>query len=164
MSVKARKPTTLAGKQITTHSLRHSLAMDLLRNGLDVAVVALWLGHEKLESVNAYVHADPDTQGTGAGSPHTAQSRQAPRAATSRPTTCSPSSKASSNAASEVARIAVDHRQPSRIRAPPPLATRHYGRRGIEGVMPISALRLVAVPVGVLCLVGMAGLGIDVSR
>jgi site-specific recombinase XerD len=50
---------TLAGKRITTHSLRHSLAMELLRNGLDVAVVALWLGHEKLESVNAYVHADP---------------------------------------------------------------------------------------------------------
>ena len=27
-------------------------------NGLDVAVLALWLGHEKLESVNAYLHAD----------------------------------------------------------------------------------------------------------
>jgi integrase/recombinase XerD len=33
--------------------------MDLLHNGLDAAVVALWLGHEKLESVNAYIHADP---------------------------------------------------------------------------------------------------------
>jgi hypothetical protein len=33
--------------------------MDLLRNGLDVAVLAIWLGHEKLESVNAYIHADP---------------------------------------------------------------------------------------------------------
>jgi hypothetical protein len=33
--------------------------MDLLRNGLDAAVLALWLGHEKLESVNAYIHADP---------------------------------------------------------------------------------------------------------
>ena len=33
--------------------------MDLLRNGLDVAVLAMWLGHEKLESVNAYIHADP---------------------------------------------------------------------------------------------------------
>ncbi len=33
--------------------------MDLLRNGLDVAVLALWLGHEKLESVNAYIQADP---------------------------------------------------------------------------------------------------------
>ena len=33
--------------------------MDLLHHGLDAAVVALWLGHEKLESVNAYIHADP---------------------------------------------------------------------------------------------------------
>jgi hypothetical protein len=32
--------------------------MDLLANGLDVAVLAMWLGHEKLESVNPYVHAD----------------------------------------------------------------------------------------------------------
>jgi integrase/recombinase XerD len=32
--------------------------MDLLRNGVDAAVLAMWLGHEKLESVNAYIHAD----------------------------------------------------------------------------------------------------------
>ena len=50
---------SLANKQISTHNLRHSCAMDLLRNGLDVAVLALWLGHEKLESVNAYIQADP---------------------------------------------------------------------------------------------------------
>ncbi len=50
---------TLADKQISTHNLRHSVAMDLLLHGLDAAVVALWLGHEKLESVNAYIHADP---------------------------------------------------------------------------------------------------------
>lgn len=49
----------LANKQVSTHTLRHSCAMDLLRNGLDVAVLAIWLGHEKLESVNAYIHADP---------------------------------------------------------------------------------------------------------
>jgi integrase/recombinase XerD len=49
----------LARKQISTHNLRHSLAMDLLHHGLDAAVLALWLGHEKLESVNAYIHADP---------------------------------------------------------------------------------------------------------
>jgi integrase/recombinase XerD len=48
----------LAAKRITAHTLRHSCAMDLLTNGLDVAVLALWLGHEKLESVNAYLHAD----------------------------------------------------------------------------------------------------------
>jgi integrase/recombinase XerD len=49
---------SLAAKRITAHTLRHSCAMDLLTNGLDVAVLALWLGHEKLESVNAYLHAD----------------------------------------------------------------------------------------------------------
>lgn len=45
-------------KRITAHNLRHSCAMDLLASGLDVATVAIWLGHEKLESVNAYVHSD----------------------------------------------------------------------------------------------------------
>ena len=50
---------SLASKQISTHNLRHSCAMDLLRNGLDAAVLAMWLGHEKLESVNAYINADP---------------------------------------------------------------------------------------------------------
>jgi len=53
-----RKCPSLAAKRITCHTLRHSCAMDLLTNGLDVAVLALWLGHEKLESVNAYLHAD----------------------------------------------------------------------------------------------------------
>ena len=52
------KYPSLAAKRITTHTLRHSCAMELLTNGLDVAVLALWLGHEKLESVNAYLHAD----------------------------------------------------------------------------------------------------------
>ncbi|MEW6470702.1 MAG: tyrosine-type recombinase/integrase [Actinomycetota bacterium] len=46
-------------KRISTHTLRHSCAMDLLRCGVDPAVLAMWLGHEKLESVNAYIHADP---------------------------------------------------------------------------------------------------------
>jgi integrase/recombinase XerD len=49
----------LTNKQISTHNLRHSLAMDLLHHGVAAAVVALWLGHEKLESVNVYLHADP---------------------------------------------------------------------------------------------------------
>ena len=52
------KHPSLAAKRITPHTLRHSCAMDLLTSGLDVAVLALWLGHEKLESVNAYLHAD----------------------------------------------------------------------------------------------------------
>jgi integrase/recombinase XerD len=49
---------SLGSKRVTAHNLRHSCAMDLLASGLDVATVAIWLGHEKLESVNAYVHSD----------------------------------------------------------------------------------------------------------
>jgi site-specific recombinase XerD len=54
-----RSSPNLANKRISTHNLRHSCAMDLLRGGVDPAVLAMWLGHEKLESVNAYIHADP---------------------------------------------------------------------------------------------------------
>ena len=50
--------SSIESKRISTHNLRHSCAMDLLSNGVDVATVALWLGHEKLDSVNAYVQAD----------------------------------------------------------------------------------------------------------
>ena len=50
---------TLANKSVSTHNLRHSCAMDWLRHGADAAVVALLLGHEKLESVKPYIHADP---------------------------------------------------------------------------------------------------------
>jgi integrase/recombinase XerD len=50
---------SLANKKVSTGNLRHSFAMDLLSNGLDVAVLATWLGHEKLESINAYIHDDP---------------------------------------------------------------------------------------------------------
>lgn len=57
-TARARCPN-LDAKRISTHNLRHSCAMDLLRHGTDAAVLAMWLGHEKLESVNAYIHADP---------------------------------------------------------------------------------------------------------
>jgi integrase/recombinase XerD len=32
--------------------------MALLQSGVDIAVIALWLGHESIETTNAYVHAD----------------------------------------------------------------------------------------------------------
>jgi site-specific recombinase XerD len=49
---------TLAGRTITPHSLRHTAAMDLLRRGVDVTVIALWLGHESIETTQIYLHAD----------------------------------------------------------------------------------------------------------
>lgn len=49
---------SLKAKHPTPHTLRHSCAMDLLSSGVDRTVVALWLGHEKVETVNIYTHAD----------------------------------------------------------------------------------------------------------
>lgn len=39
------------------HVLRHSVAMDLLQQGVDRSVIALWLGHESIESTEVYLHA-----------------------------------------------------------------------------------------------------------
>jgi integrase/recombinase XerD len=49
---------SLAAKTLTPHVLRHTTAMRLLRAGVDTSVIALWLGHEKAETVQIYVHAD----------------------------------------------------------------------------------------------------------
>jgi site-specific recombinase XerD len=50
---------TMAHKTVTPHVLRHSAAMTLLRSGTDPIVVALWMGHESVETTNIYTHADP---------------------------------------------------------------------------------------------------------
>jgi integrase/recombinase XerD len=49
---------SLIKKRLTFHSLRHSLAMSLLRHGVDRSVIALWLGHEKVETTSIYLQAD----------------------------------------------------------------------------------------------------------
>lgn len=49
---------TLASKQVTAHTLRHTCAMDLLHAGVDPTVIALWLGHEDVRSTVPYLHAD----------------------------------------------------------------------------------------------------------
>lgn len=49
---------SLVGKRISPHVLRHSTAMELLQHGVDQSVIALWLGHESVETTQVYVHAD----------------------------------------------------------------------------------------------------------
>jgi integrase/recombinase XerD len=48
----------LATKTISPHTLRHSAAMALLHAGVDITVIALWLGHESTETTQVYMHAD----------------------------------------------------------------------------------------------------------
>ena len=54
----ARSCPSLAAKRVSPHVLRHSTAMDLLHHGVDQTVIALWLGHESVETTQVYVHAD----------------------------------------------------------------------------------------------------------
>jgi integrase/recombinase XerD len=49
---------TLARKNVTPHVLRHTAAMRLLQAGVDTSVIALWLGHESVQSTQVYLHAD----------------------------------------------------------------------------------------------------------
>lgn len=49
---------SLAAKQVTMHTLRHTAAMRLLLAGNDITVIALWLGHEQIATTNIYLHAD----------------------------------------------------------------------------------------------------------
>ena len=49
---------SLKGKNVSPHVLRHATAMDLLQHGVDRSVIALWLGHESMETTQMYLHAD----------------------------------------------------------------------------------------------------------
>jgi site-specific recombinase XerD len=49
---------SLKGKHITFHCLRHTTAMDLLHAGVEQSVIALWLGHESIETTQIYLDAD----------------------------------------------------------------------------------------------------------
>lgn len=49
---------TLHDKKISAHVLRHTAAMRLLHAGVDTSVIALWLGHENVETTQIYLHAD----------------------------------------------------------------------------------------------------------
>jgi site-specific recombinase XerD len=49
--------SSLKHKRVTVHRLRHTMAMDLLQAGVDQAVIALWLGHESVETTQIYLEA-----------------------------------------------------------------------------------------------------------
>lgn len=48
---------SLKQKRVTVHRLRHTMAMDLLQEGVDRSVIALWLGHESVETTQIYLEA-----------------------------------------------------------------------------------------------------------
>jgi integrase len=57
MRVASKRCPSLASKRVLPHALRHSAAMELLQAGVDCSVIALWLGHEPIETTQTYLHA-----------------------------------------------------------------------------------------------------------
>lgn len=49
--------SSLVHQRVTVHRLRHTMAMDLLQAGVDRSVIALWLGHESVETTQIYLEA-----------------------------------------------------------------------------------------------------------
>ncbi len=58
LTLASERCPSLKAKRVTTHTLRHTAAMRLLLAGNDIAVIALWLGHEHISTTNVYLHAD----------------------------------------------------------------------------------------------------------
>jgi integrase/recombinase XerD len=58
VEIAARACPSVGQKTVTMHVLRHTAAMRLLRAGIDTSVIALWLGHEQIETTQIYLHAD----------------------------------------------------------------------------------------------------------
>lgn len=58
VAVACRACPSLKEKSVTPHTLRHAAAMSLLQHGVDLSVIALWLGHASSETTQIYLHAD----------------------------------------------------------------------------------------------------------
>ncbi len=58
VAVARERCPALKEKRVTPHCLRHTAAMELLQAGVDRSVIALWLGHESIETTQIYLDAD----------------------------------------------------------------------------------------------------------
>ena len=56
----AQRCPALKDRRVSPHTLRHTTAMHLLQSGVDITLIALWLGHESPATTHLYVEADLD--------------------------------------------------------------------------------------------------------
>ncbi|WP_316679259.1 tyrosine-type recombinase/integrase [Ralstonia chuxiongensis] len=54
--------SSLAGKKVSPHVIRHSTACHLLRAGVDINTVRAWLGHVSINTTNIYAETDLETK------------------------------------------------------------------------------------------------------
>ena len=82
-SAASERCPSLVTKNITPHTLRHTAAMRMLHapTPIDIATIALWLGHETLDTTNKYIHADMELKRRAldrTAPPHTKPGRYRP--------------------------------------------------------------------------------------
>lgn len=58
VDVAAQHCPSLRGRRVSPHTIRHTTAMHLLQSGVDITVIALWLGHESPATTHLYLEAD----------------------------------------------------------------------------------------------------------
>ena len=58
----AKSDPSLLKVSISPHTIRHTTAMHLLQSGVDLSVIAMWLGHEGLQTTHQYLDADLKTK------------------------------------------------------------------------------------------------------
>jgi integrase/recombinase XerD len=58
----AKTVPALSKIQLSPHTIRHTTAMHLLQSGVDLSVIAMWLGHESIETTHQYLDADLETK------------------------------------------------------------------------------------------------------
>jgi site-specific recombinase XerD len=56
------KNPTLQAVRISPHIIRHTTAMHLLQSGVDLSVIAMWLGHETIQTTHQYLDADLESK------------------------------------------------------------------------------------------------------
>jgi site-specific recombinase XerD len=54
--------SSLSGKKVSPHIIRHSTACHLLRSGVDINTVRAWLGHVSINTTNIYAETDLETK------------------------------------------------------------------------------------------------------
>lgn len=72
----------LRSVRVSPHTIRHTTAMHLLQSGVDLSVIAMWLGHETLQTTHQYLDADLESKKRALACLESPQVRRSPRSRT----------------------------------------------------------------------------------
>ncbi len=79
-AIAVQQDGSLHHQRISPHTIRHTTAMHMLQSGVDLSVIAMWLGHESIQTTHQYLQADLETKKqalSSVKSPKSARSRRA---------------------------------------------------------------------------------------